>query len=351
MARTAPPAPRLRIATGMSQGGRSYQEDNLQTQRLAAADEAVLLALADGMGGHAGGAAASALAVERFQAVAGGAAVASDDTILSADRLFEGLKAANEAIGAKVAKGEGPAGMGCTLVGVRVDQRGLRWISVGDSLLWVWSPTRGLRRLNADHSMAPLIDKMVSQGMISAADAEADPQRHALRSALTGEDITLIDENACDWGDDRVVLVASDGVLTLDAPKVAALCTAHASDPQALVDALLAAVAAAGDPDQDNTSIIALVRGEGAAARSSRTHRIEGAERAGPNIPRRIAVAGVVLAAVVAAALAGLLVMRGLHPQGPASAPRPAASFPPPRPLPASPGTPANLTAAPPSRD
>lgn len=298
----------LLVATGMSQGARSYQEDTLDTVRLSPPEGepgALLVALADGMGGHAGGAKASRMAIDFFR----NAARTSEGAV--ADRLFDGLRAANEAIRDAVAAREGPAGMGCTLVGAHVDPTHVRWISVGDSLLWIWSSSEGLRRLNADHSMSPIIDRMVSQGVISEADAAADPQRHALRSALTGDDITLIDEGEQSWREDQVLIAASDGLLTLTPDQISKICAGSPEDPDRLVRALLAEVDAAADPGQDNTSVIVVSRGDQALPRKT-TYSLEDADvQPFPRRTRRAVLAAIALAVAVIAAVGVALLISG----------------------------------------
>ena len=91
---------------------------------------------------------------------------------------------------------ENPAlnGMGCTLVGTAFGPAGVEWVSVGDSPMFL--VRRGeIFLLNEDHSLAPEIDKLAAAGKMSWEDAQADPRRHFLRSALTGAEIDLIDRS------------------------------------------------------------------------------------------------------------------------------------------------------------
>ncbi len=67
--------------------------------------------LADGMGGHAGGALASRTVCENFLSVA------ADHSGTSIDRLIAALKAANTAVAAKISENPLLAGMGSTLIG------------------------------------------------------------------------------------------------------------------------------------------------------------------------------------------------------------------------------------------
>ena len=115
-------------------------------------DGSLLAVVADGMGGHAGGAVASKLAVEAFvHAVEQGGGLA-DGAAGGQRRGRQGPRAAKPEL----------AGMGATLVAAQVRGDEVRWISVGDSPLFLVSAGR-LERLNADHSMAPQIDALVER--------------------------------------------------------------------------------------------------------------------------------------------------------------------------------------------
>ena len=240
------------LAGGQIAGTRRHQEDNFRILAFRESDGAacdLLLVVADGMGGHRGGARASEVAVTafagRFTTASGGLKV----------RLRRALEAANAAVGAAAAD-EGCAGMGCTLVACAVVGDDWRWISVGDSMLWLLGDG-GLRRLNADHSMRPVLEDLVELGRMTREELAADASVHQLRSALTGEELALIDENDPPRGlrvGDRIVL-ASDGLATLAPDDVASACSAGESASDA-VDELLRRVEAAGRSSQDNATVV-----------------------------------------------------------------------------------------------
>jgi protein phosphatase len=234
-------AARWRGEGAQHQGARAYQEDSWALRTLA--DDAVLAVLADGMGGHVGGATASRLAV-------GGFVMAMESDANPA----EALDAANRAIGAAVVRDPKLEGMGATLVGAVVRAAEVHWISVGDSPLFLLSNGR-LERLNADHSMVPQIEALVARGIISAEEAAQHPGRHTLRDAVMGQALTLIDQGRRPLVPGDQLLVCSDGVLTLDA---AAIMRAANGPVRSLIDAVLAA----GEPRQDNVTIIKLEQEE-----------------------------------------------------------------------------------------
>ena len=230
-------AVRWRGEGAQDQGARPYQEDSWALRTLA--DDSVLAVLADGMGGHVGGATASRLAV-------GGFVMA----IEKGRSLAEALDAANQAIGTAVARDPKLESMGSTLVGIVVSAAEVRWISVGDSPLFLLSHGR-LERLNADHSMVPQIEALVARGIITAEEAAQHPGRHTLREAVMGHPLTLIDEGRRALARGDRLLACSDGVLTLDEAAI----VREANRP---VRNLIDAVLAVGAPRQDNVTVIKL---------------------------------------------------------------------------------------------
>ena len=253
-------------ASRATKGARSYQEDTAlfwsgpdaaQSEHGAgdANGGAVLAVLADGMGGHAGGALASRMACENFIK-----AYASQDGSSNRDRLVEGLTAANQAIADTVDSNPMLAGMGSTLVGVTFGADGIEWVSVGDSPLLLYR--RGeIALLNEDHSLAPELDRLAAAGAISEEEAKRDPRRHMLRSAVTGDDIDLVDLSRrplrIEPGD--YIILASDGLQTLEAVEIERIVAAYAEDgATAVANALIRAVEGLKDPHQDNATVIAV---------------------------------------------------------------------------------------------
>ena len=230
---------RWRGEGGQHQGARPYQEDSWALKTLG--DGSLLAVVADGMGGHAGGAVASRLVVEAFV-----------HALEQGGGLADGLHDANAAV-AKGAVGKPDlAGMGATLVAAQVRGDEVRWISVGDSPFFLVSAGK-LERLNADHSMAPQIDAMVARGLLTADEAQHHPARHTLREAVMGDPLTLIDKGSRQLGPDARLLLCSDGVQTLGQAEIAA---AAAKPVCGLIDTVLAAA----HEHQDNVTVVKLER-------------------------------------------------------------------------------------------
>ena len=112
--------------------------------------------------------------------------------------------------------------MGCTIIAAWIDDLGIRWTSVGDSLLLLYR-LPDVIRLNADHSLGSFLDEQARQNRITRSEAKRNRNRNALRSALTGSKIDLIDLRSeplelrpGDW-----VLLASDGICSLHGDEIA----------------------------------------------------------------------------------------------------------------------------------
>lgn len=222
-------------------GGRGEQQDSFRSRWLAG-EQAWLLVLADGMGGHASGGLASTIAVDGFTA-------AFPTLRESGASLRQALFGALEDVNTRIAKAQQArpqvAGMGTTLVGAYLYPQGLAWISVGDSPMWLYR-TGELRRLNEDHSLRETLGP------------EAGGLANMLQSALVGGAIPLIDchSEPMKLRDDDLILVASDGLLTLPEREIARLVDENVKEPQHLTQILLQAVEERAKPYQDNCTLL-----------------------------------------------------------------------------------------------
>ena len=241
------------VGAGRIPGSRRYQEDYFLIKLPGGGTTIdLLMILADGMGGHLGGAEASKLAVQTFAE-----AFERASGSISA-RLRASLDAANAAVKQYAAENIGCRGMGCTLVACAVSKDEVaHWISVGDSPLWL-VPAGGasaIERLNEDHSMKPLLEEWARLGQISEAEVANGPV-HQLRSAVTGDELTLVDQDRMvelangDW-----IVMASDGLETLSEAGIQRTC-GRGQTPEAVAADLLSSVEAAGRQAQDNASVV-----------------------------------------------------------------------------------------------
>lgn len=254
------------VASALAQGARSRQEDALAVAFTEGASGGFAV-LSDGMGGHAGGDLASrAIISEMFTALTIDE-VARHTT--PPDALRRAVTRANHSVKSCVHTNPDQAGMGGTVIAAHLDNGALHWVSVGDSVLYLFRDET-LSRLNADHSMAPQLDLMAANGAMSQAEAANHPQRNCLTAALTGETIAEIDcpDAPLALKADDVLILASDGLQYLPDPIIEALLLRARNETSRMIaQDLLDALSTLDDPEQDNTSLVVI--------RPMREHRRE----------------------------------------------------------------------------
>jgi serine/threonine protein phosphatase PrpC len=148
-----------------------------------------LIAVADGMGGHAAGEVASRIAVEVLQALAPTLVSTDLDEDSVEDLLMHSLHSIDSEISAVTDEEIEKRGMGTTLTALLIRGNYISLLHVGDSRCY---RLRGntLEQLSNDHTV---IQELLDQGAISAAEAAEHPQRSMLTQALRGDgDVTPV---------------------------------------------------------------------------------------------------------------------------------------------------------------
>ena len=156
-----------------------------------------LLAVADGMGGHAGGNVASSLVLARLAPLDGDSHGADDALELLADTVAE----ANRSLARAMDRDSGLHGMGTTLTALmRCGSTGLALVHIGDSRAYLLRDGR-FTQITSDHSFVQ-----------SLAEAEHHPQRSLVTRVLTGapEDEPDLSMRQARLGDRY--LICSDGL-------------------------------------------------------------------------------------------------------------------------------------------
>ena len=203
----------------------------------AGTGDAVLLVVADGLGGHIGGEVASKLAIE----------VASDLGLSPAEAVLS----ANRAILSEVANRPRLAGMATTMTLARLDEDGsAHFAHVGDSRGYLLR--RGdLRRLTQDHSV---VAEYVASGKLTEEEAENHPQRSLVTRALGLEFHLEVDEfeEPLEQGDR--LLLCSDGLnVMIDDDHIRSLL--GSGTPEEAAWALIEAANTAGGHDNITVAI------------------------------------------------------------------------------------------------
>jgi PPM family protein phosphatase len=171
--------------------------------------EAPVYLVADGMGGHARGDAASRAVVETFRRHLEAGRPSSPEQVLDA------IHSSNEAVRALSEEGEeGTAVAGTTLTGVALvdagDGAGFHWMvfNVGDSRVYSWDG-RTLEQLSVDHSA---VQELVDAGLIRADEAERHPDRNVITRALGADEVVDPDVWLIPAAGRQVFLICSDGL-------------------------------------------------------------------------------------------------------------------------------------------
>lgn len=209
-----------------------------------------VLAVADGMGGHAGGEIASRRALGPIEELEGATHESVD---AASNALAEAIAEANRIVLEHGQANPELSGMGTTLTAALVRDGRLHVAHVGDSRAYL---LRGgeLTQLTSDHT---LVEQMVRDGQISRAEAAVHPHRSVLTRAIgieRGIEVDTLTPVPLQPGDQ--VLLCSDGLTGQVAEdELERLLTEHDDGEQA-VRALIDAANAAGGPD--NITVVLL---------------------------------------------------------------------------------------------
>jgi serine/threonine protein phosphatase PrpC len=148
-----------------------------------------LIAVADGMGGHAAGEVASRIAVEVLQSLVTALVSTEIDEDSVEDLLMHSLHSIDSEISVVTEEEIEKRGMGTTLTALLIRDKYISLLHVGDSRCY---RLRGntLEQLSNDHTV---IQELLDQGAISEAEAIDHPQRSMLTQALRGDgDVTPV---------------------------------------------------------------------------------------------------------------------------------------------------------------
>jgi serine/threonine protein phosphatase PrpC len=150
---------------------------------------AQLIAVADGMGGHAAGEVASRIAVKVLEKLTPTLIAEDIDEASVEDLLMHSLHSIDAEIAAVAEEEIEKRGMGTTLTALLIRGNRIALLHVGDSRCY---RLRGntLEQLSNDHTV---IQELLDQGAISQAEAAEHPQRSMLTQALRGDgDVTPV---------------------------------------------------------------------------------------------------------------------------------------------------------------
>ena len=199
-----------------------------------------LLAVADGMGGHAAGELASALAVASFAEVAD--AELGEEEALSV--LGDAVDLSGERIADIIAEEPQFQGMGTTFTGLAWLQDRLALVHVGDSRAYLLRDGE-LVQLTRDHTY---VQTLVDSGQITKEEAAVHPRRNLIMRAIDGVHAVEPDLSIRDLQVGDRYLLCSDGLTGVVPDDVIAAELASA-DPTGVVTRLVDLALEGGAPD------------------------------------------------------------------------------------------------------
>ena len=208
-----------------------------------------LAIIADGMGGHAAGEVAAAMAIDIVRR--------GFQESPNVEGLVEAIQDANLEVVTDAREHPEHFGMGTTVIAVAVtyDLAGVAsptLVHVGDSRAYQLRDG-ALRQLSEDHSVA---EEWVRMGRLTPEEAAVHPRRHQLTRGVGVEDTIAIDVTSINALPGDRILLCSDGLSNeLDADTLARLSSAP-NGLEFAVESLVSAAKVAGG--HDNISVILL---------------------------------------------------------------------------------------------
>lgn len=226
-----------RLAVESIAGLRPYQEDAVLSETLP--DGRTLMAVADGMGGHAAGEVASALALETLS-----------DAVKQGRPLDDAFRLANERVHVK-ARDPGKQGMGTTLVAMLLDGDSYQIANVGDSRCYLVDAD-GARQITEDHSF---VTEAIKRGQ-SEEQAMASQWKDVLTRCIGTEtevEVDLFGPFPVD--PNTAILLCSDGLYKVLSDTDLSGMFAKSGGPRGAAQSLVANAYEAGSDDNISVAI------------------------------------------------------------------------------------------------
>jgi len=220
---------------------RTNNEDNLAYDLSSG-----VFVVCDGMGGQAFGEIASKVAVETvidFFKVKRDSSPTGDQE--SAELLTEAVHAANRAVRAAEREKADHAGMGTTIVALRIDGHTATVAHVGDSRAYLFRQVT-LSALTEDHS---LVAEQVRRGVLTPEQAERSSWQNVLLRAVGSADDIEVDVRKIDCADGDIFLLATDGLTRMLSDQEIASILSSSTDLNLGCERLIAAANTAGGDD------------------------------------------------------------------------------------------------------
>jgi protein phosphatase len=200
-----------------------------------------LLAVADGMGGHAAGDVASSTAIARLVALDEDSTGGGD----ALERLTTALSEANQDLRDRVADDPGLHGMGTTVTALLKLDGKLALAHIGDSRAYLLRSGR-LTQITHDHTF---VQSLVDDGRLTEEEARSHPQRNLITRVLTGEREDTPDLSVRDARPGDTYLLCSDGLTGVVTEETLAEVLGDGTDVASRAEALIDLALKGGSSD------------------------------------------------------------------------------------------------------
>ena len=249
---TVCPIPGISLGKIHDIGRRDYQQDSFG-QTAVLRNTGILAVLADGMGGLSGGERVSQKIV--MEALTFGSTLQANQVPTALPGMVAGInRAVNQMLGPK-----GLYTSGSTVVSALITGNALRWISVGDSRVYLYRDGQ-ISQLSRDHDLLQDWMPDILDGKRSMAEALRDPNGRKLTSFIGMGELRHVDYNRTPiplLPGDRVLLM-SDGVYgTVSDAEMAAILR-DCGSVQLAASHIGQRIMGAALPYQDNYTLIVL---------------------------------------------------------------------------------------------
>ena len=236
------------------------RQDNQDRAAIVVADDAAIMLVFDGMGGHSDGARAAETGLKLVQAMFTSMQLPVFDP---QGFLYMALSRAHDAvvsIGTELPVDFRPR---ATCAICLIQESGTYWAHIGDSRIYHLRDGRVLSR-SRDHSH---VEVLIQEGAISEEEALDHPYRSAITRVLGTEEEVDVDTLTVPLHVGDLYLLCSDGLTSMVRDEeILALVEAHSGDVDTTAAELVKAANAAGGEDNITLVLFEITDGEPAAA-------------------------------------------------------------------------------------
>ena len=214
--------------------------------------------VADGMGGHEGGALASGIVVEEFERLGGGSYGPEDGTKAVGETLLACQRRLQKYAAARSRRRRARSPGTTVVVALLVEDGGLpAWllVNLGDSRIYRVHDGE-LDQVSTDHSV---VQELIDAGEMTVEEAAVHPARHVITRAVGGPELGEPDFFLLPIAESDRVLLCTDGITGLVDDAELADILAGAPDPRDAADRLVAAALDAGGDDNATAVVVDVV--------------------------------------------------------------------------------------------